>query len=351
MKAPHPPAPTPHRGYSAPGAEKVYSADDLRTQEQERGGAGAAEREVSEQLRRIRDCKESFEVGSERNAAQPNVWLPEAVLPGFRAFATDFYWRLDGTAKCVLDALATGLELADEERRGFLAAHSGDNNQLRLLHYPAVEARMLGEGVVGRMPAHRDWSTFTLDFQDGVGGLEVRGPGVGSGFVAAGPVPGACVLNVGDMLERFTNGACSCCLSQLRGDYMSQRTPAAHALQATEETTTAEGRLIRNRLLPLGAPPRRPPAPPWHATRDPAPLLDPLLRRAGFGPLRRAPALLRHPSAALAIRAHQVRGIQRLDLEALVRQSRGGVTVAGETSMSLRFWLRVSEHGGWDVLR
>ena len=56
------------------------------------------------------------------------------------------------------------------------------------------------------MPAHKDWSTFTFLFQDDVGGLELEDPQVPGCFVAAKPIAGACVLNVGDMLQRFSNG-------------------------------------------------------------------------------------------------------------------------------------------------
>lgn len=49
MKAPHPPTANPHRGYSAPGVEKVYSADDRRNAEKE-GRDG-------ESLRKIDDFK------------------------------------------------------------------------------------------------------------------------------------------------------------------------------------------------------------------------------------------------------------------------------------------------------
>jgi len=50
-------------------------------------------------------------------------------------------------------------------------------------------------------------STFTLLFQDDRGGLELRDPASGE-FVHAEPEEGALVLNIGDMLQRFTNGTC-----------------------------------------------------------------------------------------------------------------------------------------------
>ena len=37
-------------------------------------------------VREIADVKESYEIGSDEYADQPNVWLPEDVLPGYREF-------------------------------------------------------------------------------------------------------------------------------------------------------------------------------------------------------------------------------------------------------------------------
>lgn len=50
MKAPHPPGPMPHRGYSGTGKEKVYSKEDV---ELLKNGNG----DVSEGLRKISDYK------------------------------------------------------------------------------------------------------------------------------------------------------------------------------------------------------------------------------------------------------------------------------------------------------
>ena len=50
-------------------------------------------------------------------------------------------------------------------------------------------------------------STFTLLFQDECGGLEFEDPNCAGSFLPAIPIPGALTLNVGDMLQRFSNGA------------------------------------------------------------------------------------------------------------------------------------------------
>ena len=49
-------------------------------------------------------------------------------------------------------------------------------------------------------------SSFTLLFQDDCGGLELEDPNNPGSFLAADPVPNALVLNVADMMQRFTNG-------------------------------------------------------------------------------------------------------------------------------------------------
>ncbi len=203
MLAPHPPGPEVHRGYSYPGLEKVSQVL----------GGNADDDEVQGKLREIKDCKESYEIGSEKNPAQPNQWLPEEVLPGFRDFTTEFYVECYAVAREFLKAMALGIGLEDENF--FLKYHEGINGQLRLLHYPSLPASDVESGSVARMPAHTDWGTITMLFQDDCGGLEVEDPNTKGKFVQATPMPGACVMNVGDLLMRWSNGEsailmCSC---------------------------------------------------------------------------------------------------------------------------------------------
>lgn len=195
MLAPHPPGPNVHRGYSWPGLEKVsqYIHQD-----------GVDSDEEDEQLRQVQDCKESYEIGSETCASQPNQWLPEDVLPGFRSFTTDFYWTCFDTAKELLKAIGIGIGLEDEEF--LLRFHSGENNQLRLLHYPPVERDKLSSNAIARMPAHSDWGSITMLFQDDCGGLQVEAAGKPGEFVDAPPIKGALIMNVGDLLMRWSNG-------------------------------------------------------------------------------------------------------------------------------------------------
>ena len=53
-----------------------------------------------------------------------------------------------------------------------------------------------------RLGAHDDYGTITFLYQDDVGGLDLKRPGVG--FVPATPVPGTLVVNTCCLLQRLT---------------------------------------------------------------------------------------------------------------------------------------------------
>ncbi|KAI9807844.1 MAG: hypothetical protein M1825_005149 [Sarcosagium campestre] len=196
MLAPHPDGAAVHRGYSYPGLEKVsqVNADEDDDDDDD---------EVHNRLRATVDHKESYEVGSETNADQPNVWLPDDVLPGFQPFMTKFYWECADAARRILRVIAVGLGLSDADF--LLKFHSGNNNQLRLLHYPPIPAEELESQRKARMPAHSDWGSITFLFQDDTGGLQVEDPHRAGRFIDAPPLKDTIVMNVGDLLMRWSN--------------------------------------------------------------------------------------------------------------------------------------------------
>jgi isopenicillin N synthase-like dioxygenase len=71
----------------------------------------------------------------------------------------------------------------------------------RIFHYPPIAEQDEPRWSVGQ---HTDYGLITILGQDDSGGLEVEGP---SGWIAVPPIPGAFVVNLGDMLERMTSGA------------------------------------------------------------------------------------------------------------------------------------------------
>ncbi|OCL14082.1 Clavaminate synthase-like protein [Glonium stellatum] len=191
LLAPHPPGSTHHRGYSGLGQEKVSQ--------------NVFDEEQLSKLRAVPDVKESYESGNPTDDSQPNIWLPEDKLPGFRAFMESFFEDCATLIHHLLHTLSLALRVPS-----LSPTHAHSLFQLRLLHYPALPARLLRSHAKARIGAHSDFGTLTLLFQDGVGGLEIRDPrcaGSGEeGFRPVPPVERAVLLNVGDLMERWSNG-------------------------------------------------------------------------------------------------------------------------------------------------
>jgi isopenicillin N synthase-like dioxygenase len=73
---------------------------------------------------------------------------------------------------------------------------------LKLNHYPPQqildEAEMIGVG------GHCDGGSFTILWQDTLGGLEVRNKS--GDWVGVPPIEGTFVINIANLLQRWTNG-------------------------------------------------------------------------------------------------------------------------------------------------
>lgn len=152
----------------------------------------------------VHDLKEFWHVG--RSLAEghplaeymaPNVW-PEEV-EGFRETFTELYSAFEKAGGRVLEAIAIHLGLP---REYFAATVEDGNSVMRLLRYPPLEGEE-AEGAI-RAAAHGDINTITLLLGAEEAGLELL---TKQGEWKAVDVPeGALVINVGDMLDRLTNG-------------------------------------------------------------------------------------------------------------------------------------------------
>jgi isopenicillin N synthase-like dioxygenase len=172
-----------HHGYLKPGSTKMY--DDAKI-----------------------DLKESFNWGIELTPAQlqheianpligPNLWpsaltnLKSAVYPYFEA-----------SSQCAVQLLrgfALGASLPPEH---FVARRDRPLSRGSLQYYPPQPANAEVEQF-GVAP-HTDFGVMTVLCQDAVGGLELQLP---SGeWAALPPIEGTFVVNVGDLLARWSNG-------------------------------------------------------------------------------------------------------------------------------------------------
>ena len=152
----------------------------------------------------VHDLKEFWHVGRELAPGhalsvymQPNVWPDE--VDGFRTTFEELYEAFDTAGRRVLEAIALHLDLPQD----FFASTVEDGNSvMRLLHYPPVEGGM-AKGAI-RAAAHGDINTITLLLGAEEAGLELltrHGE-----WLAVAPPEGALVVNIGDMLDRLTNG-------------------------------------------------------------------------------------------------------------------------------------------------
>ncbi|KAF2728248.1 Clavaminate synthase-like protein [Polyplosphaeria fusca] len=187
LLAPHPPGGSHHRGYSSPGLENVtqHTYDEA---------------ELSTLRKTTPDFKESFESGNTTDASQPNIWPPDTALPGFRTFMEAFFPHCATLIHHLLSALSVALGVPD-----LAPTHAQSLFQLRLLHYPPIAVEQLREGRK-RINAHSDFGTLTLLWQDGVGGLEIQDPREEGRWREVRPLEGGVLVNVGDLLERWSNG-------------------------------------------------------------------------------------------------------------------------------------------------
>lgn len=125
----------------------------------------------------------------------PNVWPAQ---PGFREAVSLYY----GCMADLGQAMCAGFELALGVPEGTLRrAMTKPTSQLRLLHY--LENTSVANSAHMNMGAHTDYECFTILHQRAPG-LEVL---VGDrGWVEAPPLEGTLVVNIGDLLETWSNG-------------------------------------------------------------------------------------------------------------------------------------------------
>lgn len=151
------------------------------------------------------DLKEFYHVGQDLagdtsiTGYPANIW-PEEV-PGFKDASLEVFRALENTGLCMMKAIALFLGL---EETYFDEKVRMGNSILRPIHYYPIEDPDTVPGDAVRAAEHGDINLITLLMGASAEGLEVlRRDGK---WIAITALPDQLVVNVGDMLERLTNG-------------------------------------------------------------------------------------------------------------------------------------------------
>ncbi len=153
------------------------------------------------------DLKESFKWGLELPASDPEVMAGRPLMgpnqwpatpPGLRGALYDWFTSVMACGDRILGAIAVSLGLQEDF---FAASYRKPLSRGGIIHYPAQDPQSPADQY-GVAP-HSDYGCLTLLWQDDTGGLQVKGRA--GDWIAATPIEDSFVINIGDLLARWSN--------------------------------------------------------------------------------------------------------------------------------------------------
>ncbi len=159
----------------------------------------------------LADLKQTFNVGPRPDAVLDRQvpvaawafgdtpWPP--ALPTLESALRAYFDAMDALVRRLLSLIATSLSLSADFFEPFVDRAPG---ALRALDYPDLTGRAPAPGQLRAGP-HTDYGTLTVLRQDDApGGLEVLDPSTNR-WTAVPAMPDAFVVNLGDLMQRWTN--------------------------------------------------------------------------------------------------------------------------------------------------
>lgn len=158
------------------------------------------------------DLKEIFFWGPERwhprlkhdheSLVTANIW-PDADFPALRRQLLPYYDAAQHVGRRLLSAIAIGLGV---DRDFFESRYTSPLARGQLVYYPVSSSGDEDQLRFGSSP-HTDFGVLTLLLQDANGGLQVKNRA--GEWIAALPIDGTLVCNIGDLLHRWSNESLS----------------------------------------------------------------------------------------------------------------------------------------------
>jgi isopenicillin N synthase-like dioxygenase len=175
-----------HRGYVPVGGNTAYSSQRFET---------ARRPNQLESFNARHEVEPDHPDYMKKPLQGPNEWPADpSFKPAFKAHDT-------ATRELGLKLLHPVAVAVGEKRNYFDKFFAPPSTNLRMLHYPPGPA-VRPEDLFGAHP-HTDYGFLTILAQGDIGGLQVQRHD--GSWIDATPIPGTFVVNVGDMLARWTN--------------------------------------------------------------------------------------------------------------------------------------------------
>jgi len=127
----------------------------------------------------------------------PNIWPDDQ--PALKTTMLEYFRAIEPLQLTLQRAFALALGLAPHT---FDKLFDHSLSRLKLNHYPPQHDEIT-EHNLGVVP-HSDSGGFTILWQDDNGGLEIQSKN--GDWVGAPPIPGTMVVNLGQIMQRWTNG-------------------------------------------------------------------------------------------------------------------------------------------------
>ena len=178
--------------------------ESVKISDKHRGWLGAGAAKMGDDAKA--DLKESFIWGyqdSKGNTEEDhplrgaNQW--PAFVPTMSVVAMEYFSYAHRVAFDLMRGFAIGLNLPEDF---FLKSCDKPLSRASFVYYPAQD-ESCGEGQFGVAP-HTDFGVLTVLCQDSTGGLQVQD--INGDWIHAPPIEGTLIVNVADLLARWTGG-------------------------------------------------------------------------------------------------------------------------------------------------